>query len=224
MLPFGHFAAGMVTAFALTSTQQSHLTPLEVDRLLVWGGFMGFAPDLDMVYAMKKNGTTKFKLEGDGIDHRDLWPHWPIVWVMALIGLGFIPYWSLFWADVSLLACICPLGHLLLDVLDYGVPLFAPVSRKFYAINNPKVGVPLTEGKQGIAYWFDFLRQNHRHCRLTALMENTLLIIGRVIVFYELSVQTSIVTAIIVFVMLAIPAAAFWILIRRKFSSVPTFQ
>jgi len=223
MLPFGHFAAGGLTAFAVAYTQPE-LTPGQTNALLLWGGFMGFAPDLDMVYAMKKNGTSKFKLEGDGIDHRELWPHWPIVWIAALFVLGLFTYSSAFWRDVFLLACICPLGHLLLDVLDYGVALFAPISMKFFAVNNPKVGVPLTEGKQGIAYWLDFLCQNHRHCRLTALMENALLIIGRVIVFYELSVQTSIVTAIIVFVMLAIPAAAFWIIIRRKFSSVPTFQ
>ena len=54
MLPTGHIAAGFLTAHALIKILKPDLDASQVNQLLAFGAFWGFAPDLDVFYSFAR--------------------------------------------------------------------------------------------------------------------------------------------------------------------------
>ncbi len=133
MLPTGHVAAGYMTAYALIRVTNPHLPPEQLDQLLWWGMFFGFAPDIDVFWFFIK---TKGLLVSPNVNisHRFYISHAPIVWLVAGVTVAAFSA-SEYWRSVGLLMWLGTWSHFLLDSIESGVMWLWP-KQKVYALWN----------------------------------------------------------------------------------------
>ncbi len=154
MLPPGHIAAGFLTAEALLKITHPNLTPNQLNQLLFWGAFWGFAPDLDYFYsfALEKAFTIK---DTEKNNHRRFITHAPVVWLTAGLLIFFLAT-SPFWKTFGLLVWLGSWSHFLLDSIEYGVIWLWPLSKKKYAFKHVE---SFNITKRGFfAYWWEFVK------------------------------------------------------------------
>ncbi len=152
MLPPGHIAAGYLTAEALLKISHFNLSLPEQTKLIWWGTFFSFAPDLDtfVVFILSKSWW-KQKL-----NHRKLYSHIPILWFFA----GFLLFCfssTNYGRCLGLLLWLCSWSHFLLDSIELGVMWLWPFNLELWALKDRGVEIPI-EGKGFLEYWINFLK------------------------------------------------------------------
>ncbi len=145
MLPTGHVAAGFLTAEVLLKIAKPDLPTGQIQQLLWWGVFFGFAPDLDVFYFFLKHKTLLVSPSNVGEDnHRKFWSHAPFYWLVAGL-LIFLLSGSLYWKYVGLLLWLGSWSHFLLDSIEYGIPWLSPFSQKLFALKNQGIKLVISE-------------------------------------------------------------------------------
>ncbi len=132
MLFPGHIASGYLVAKFLLKIQPTDLSPNEINSLLAWGAFWGFAPDLDLIFPFIKLRTWKLNTK---ISHRRVWTHAPLVWLLAGLGVYFFgptPYVKYF----GLIIWLASWSHFLGDSIEYGIMWLWPFSKKQFAFHK----------------------------------------------------------------------------------------
>lgn len=157
MLPPGHIAAGFLTALAVIKLTGSHLSPGQIDQILLLGGLIGFVPDLDIFGAFAK--VRKFKIDVEKADHRRYLAHAPILWLVGGLAVFFTST-DPFIKTVGLVIWLSSWSHFLCDTLQYGIMWLWPFSKKLYAIKDreTKMADPGSNGLGFFAYWLKFIR------------------------------------------------------------------
>ncbi|HYV33607.1 MAG TPA: metal-dependent hydrolase [Candidatus Limnocylindria bacterium] len=157
MLPPGHIAAGYLVAEVLLKFTHPQLTSAELNQLVCWGMFFGFAPDLDVFWFMIKNRTLRVvSKDASGKSHRNSFTHVPLFWLvlgLAVYFLGATIYWKYF----GLLIWLGGWSHMILDSIAFGIPWLSPFSNKFYALTETQEAVDLPE-KNIFKYGIHFLK------------------------------------------------------------------
>ncbi len=156
MLPPGHIAAGYLTAYALIKIVRPDISPGEINQLLYWGMFFGFAPDLDKFWFFFKNRSLLVVPAGVKKYHRNYFTHAPVLWLA--VGLGIFLFAQT--GYLKLLGLVLWLGawsHFILDSLEYGVIWLWPISDKLFAFKSAGVKLFVTEDKNFFTHSFKFL-------------------------------------------------------------------
>lgn len=157
MLPPGHVAAGYLTAYTLLKITKPDLDPVQMNALLAWGAFFGFAPDLDVFYFFLKNKTVLVANQ-DAFDHshRKFFSHGPVYWLVAGLLLYFFSS-SQYVAYVGLLWWLGSWSHFVLDTVEYGIPWLHPFSTRLFALKNREYKVVVPE-RGFVAHTIHFLK------------------------------------------------------------------
>jgi membrane-bound metal-dependent hydrolase YbcI (DUF457 family) len=156
MLPPGHIAAGYLTAYALIKITKPDLDPSQINQLLLWGMWWGFAPDLDNFVAFLKIKSWWYKPGNDGSIHRKFYSHIPLLWIIPGLAIYFIaqdPYIKL----VGLLVWLGSWSHFLLDSIEFGVMWLWPWNKEVWALKDRGVTWKF-EGNGFVNYWANFLK------------------------------------------------------------------
>jgi len=177
MLPPGHVAAGYLVAESLLRFANPSLGLEELNRLVLWGMFFSFAPDLDSFYSFAKEKA--FTVRNPEVnDHRKFWSHAPFVWLcagLAVYFLGTNEYIRL----LGLLIWACSWSHFLLDSVEYGIMWLWPFSKKTFAIRKMQ---PLRITEPGfVGYWLKFLKLYSKF--ITFYLE--ILVLASAFLFYK---------------------------------------
>jgi membrane-bound metal-dependent hydrolase YbcI (DUF457 family) len=157
MLPPGHIAAGFLTAKALLHFAHPQITQAQQTRLLWWGAFFGFAPDLDSFAAFAKVRAWWYKPGVDNRTHRRFRSHLPVLWLIAGLLIYFFaqsPYYKMF----GLLVWVCSWSHFLLDSIDIaGVMWLWPFNKEIWALKDRGLE-PKIRAESFFGYWLNFLK------------------------------------------------------------------
>lgn len=132
MLPPGHIAAGYLTVRVALHIFQPGLSTSDVDNLVFWGAFFGFAPDLDFFYTFLKAG--RCTVHKSDPSHRKYWSHAPILWLIAGFSMWFLAA-SEYVRWIGLLLWFGSWSHFIVDTLDrHGVMWAWPFSSYTYTV------------------------------------------------------------------------------------------
>ncbi|MBI5530332.1 MAG: metal-dependent hydrolase [Candidatus Doudnabacteria bacterium] len=178
MLPPGHVAAGYLTAQALLKIVKPELPQAEINQLLWWGFFWGFAPDLDNFAAFLKVKSFYYNKKDNSI-HRQFYTHIPVLWLLAGLAVYFLAanaYWQMF----GLLIWLGSWSHFLLDSIEYGVMWLWPFNKELWAFKNRGVKKQI-DGESFFRYWTSFLKLYVT--RLTFYIEIIILVCALVVFF-----------------------------------------
>lgn len=173
MLPPGHLAAAYLLSDYLLTHLHPALSPGQIHKLVFWGTFFGFAPDLDSFYAFYQ--AKGFTITGSKINHRKFISHRPLLWLAAGLLIYFFA-WTTFVKYIGLLLWLCSWSHFVLDSFWVGVEWLWPFNSKFYALKEPGV-IHENNTKGFFNYWIAFLKLYSTKGRLTFYVEIILLIL-----------------------------------------------
>ncbi len=155
MLPPGHIAAGYLTGYVLLKVANPALSPQEVQHLMMWTTFFGFAPDLDTFWAFFKQKS--FLLSGEKqVSHRKFYSHAPIIWLVVGLLIYFFGS-SVYIKYFGLSLWLGSWSHFLLDSIEYGIMWLWPFSNKVYALKNVEIKVFIPE-KNFFKHTWQFLK------------------------------------------------------------------
>ena len=90
MLPTGHVAGGYLTGIVLLKILKPEFNPNEINGLIVWAVFFGFAPDLDVFWFFFKNKTMLVASSTNETSHRKFIGHAPLLWLVVGFGIYFL--------------------------------------------------------------------------------------------------------------------------------------
>lgn len=144
MLPTGHVAGGYLTGFVLLKFLKPDLTTVELNNLILWAIFFGFAPDLDVFWFFIKNKTILVASSTNETSHRKFISHAPALWLVVGLGIYFLAS-DLYTKYIGLMFWLGGWSHLVLDSIEYGVMWLWPFSTNIYALKNTAVAKPITE-------------------------------------------------------------------------------
>lgn len=167
----------MVTK-AFLSVMPGSLTTGEKRKLVWWGVFLAFAPDLDTFYSFYKSSS--FIVNTTVANHRIYLTHTPVLWLAAGL-LIFILAKKPYYKALGLLVWLASWSHFILDSIEYGVRWLWPFKNNLYAIIP---GSHVTVASKGgfFSYWLYFL-QTYSHT-LTFYLE-IIIIISAIIIFFR---------------------------------------
>ena len=134
MMPPGHIAAGFVTAYSFVKIFKPALEPSQINLLIFWGTFFGFAPDLDMFWAFAKERAFIVK-DLQQTDHRKFFTHAPLPWLCAGLLIYFLSA-SEFAKCLGLLLWLGSWSHFVLDSIEYGIMWVWPFSSRMFAFKG----------------------------------------------------------------------------------------
>lgn len=137
MLPPGHIAAGYLTGYALLKIAKPDLDPQQLNQLLWWACFFGFAPDLDYFWAFAKEQAFIIR-DVKTNNHRTLVTHAPLLWLAAGLAIYFFSA-SVYFKTFGLILWLASWSHFLLDSVEYGVMWLWPFSNKLFALRKLKM-------------------------------------------------------------------------------------
>jgi hypothetical protein len=178
MLPFGHIAAGYLTAELLIEVAKPALSINQLHELLWFGALIGFVPDLDMFYAFWR--AKSFQHSGQDFNHREFISHAPLLWLfIAILIIVFAP--NLFVRYLGLLVWLGTWSHFLLDSGSFGVRWLYPFSKRFYALKSPGVK-HVNPATTFFAHWWHSLKSYYQENRLAFYVE-ILLVVTALIVY-----------------------------------------
>lgn len=154
MLPPGHVAAGFLVAKGLLNITKPPLDPYQINNLMWWGVFFGFAPDLDtfIAFALEKSFTVNKQQN----NHRKFFSHAPIIWLIIGLMIFFLAH-STYIKCIGLLVWLGSWSHFLLDSIDYGIMWLWPFNKKVYALRNREIVFPLPR-ESFFLYWITFIK------------------------------------------------------------------
>lgn len=177
MLPPGHFAAGFLIAKGMITLLAPNIPEHQEQLLLLWGGFFGFAPDLDMFWAFYRNKGFIFH-DAKKVYHRDYLPHAPFLWLCVSVCIFLIssdPFWKFF----ALILGAGSWSHFLLDSFKVGIRWLWPFSDIYYAFFLP--GDKKFHTTKGFFnYWLEFLRRytTNPDYRITFVLEVIIILVA----------------------------------------------
>src|SRR5579864_7278991 len=120
MLPPGHVAAGYLVTKTLLNIAKPAVTAVQLNRLLWWGVFFSFAPDLDNFVAFAIVRGWWYKPGTDSSIHRRFYSHVPLLWLIPGL-LIYLVATSPYVRYIGLLLWLGSWTHFILDSIDYGV-------------------------------------------------------------------------------------------------------
>jgi membrane-bound metal-dependent hydrolase YbcI (DUF457 family) len=176
MLPPGHIAGGFLTAEALLKIIHPQLPQAQINRLLLWGMFFGFAPDLDTFYSFLKEKA--FTVRKPQNNHRHFLSHAPILWLVAGLLIYFCSS-SEYVKLIGLLVWLASWSHFLLDSIEFGIMWLWPFSRKQYALKSINIEVL---DKKFLGYWMDFLKIYSK--RWSFYLELVVIVLALIVYFH----------------------------------------
>ena len=179
MLPPGHIAAGYLTAEVLLKITRPDLPAEQINQLILWGMFFGFAPDLDMFYAFFKEKAFIVK-DLKNHNHRKYYSHAPILWLGAGLLICFLAP-SAYVKFIGLMLWLGSWTHFLLDSVEYGIMWLWPFSSKVYALKDPELVLPIYETRF-IPYWWQSVKQ---YAKFYSFYLEVLIIITALIIYYK---------------------------------------
>lgn len=148
MLPSGHIAAGYLVSLAAAKALQT-----SDPRLIAFGTFMAFAPDLDLFYKFSQVKRFYFDKDSDNAEttHRRLVTHAPLVYLLISLGL------LVFSRELAVMFFVGSWSHFILDSSGYGIPWLYPFSKKLFSV------MPINEETRSngigfIDYWVKFIK------------------------------------------------------------------
>ncbi len=156
MLPPGHIAAGFLITKGLLVLTKPALSAIEQQRLLWWGMFFGFAPDLDTFAVFIK---VKRFIGSDDISHRKFWSHAPILWLIGGLAIFFfgLARHNLFIEYFGLVAWLGSWSHFALDTVQHGVIWFWPWRKEPLALFDQGVKSHIPP-QDFWPYWFQSVK------------------------------------------------------------------
>lgn len=134
MLPPGHVAAGYLTAYSFVKIVKPALEPYQINQLIFWGTFFGFAPDLDMFWAFAKNKAFILK-DLNQTDHRKFFTHAPALWLTTGLLIYFLSLSELI-KCLGLLLWLGSWSHFVLDSVECGIMWLWPFSSRMFAFKD----------------------------------------------------------------------------------------
>ncbi len=155
MLPTGHIAAGFLTAYSIVKIARPDLELSQINQLLFFGAFFGFAPDLDEFYVFAKSRSWLVASETTSLMHRKFFSHTPVLWVLG--GLIIFLFTSGFIKLLGLIILFSSLSHFLLDSIEHGIMWLWPFSSKVYALKDAGFNFLIKE-KNFFKHSFQFLQ------------------------------------------------------------------
>ncbi len=165
MLPPGHIAAGYLTAKVLTSSLQYNLTASQINELSLIGAIVGFLPDLDFFFAFAK--LKAFRIDNQVVNHRKLFPHAPILWLIAGLIIFFLTS-SDFGKALGLVVWLSSWSHFILDS-EWGIMWLWPATKRFFpfseAYYSRKYQFKQKEEKSFLKYWFNLVVKEYSSFR-----------------------------------------------------------
>lgn len=186
MLPPGHLAAGYLTAKALLHFWHPALNQDQLNQMLWWGVFFGFAPDLDVFYLFFKSRA--FKIDPRKGDHRLYCSHVPILWLAAgllIFFVSFEPFWKIF----GLMLWLCSWSHFVLDSIQYGIMWLWPLNNKVYGLfpvaSEAKVEKNILEAIEHtfFSYWVVYLKEYGKGLKISLTCE-VIVVLAALIYFF----------------------------------------
>jgi len=181
MLPPGHIAAGYLTAKVLTSSLQYNLTASQINELSLIGAIIGFLPDLDFFFAFAK--LKAFRIDDGVVNHRKLFPHAPIPWLIAGLIIFFAAS-SDFGKVLGLVVWLSSWSHFILDS-ESGIMWLWPATKRFIpfseAYYSRKHEFEEKEEKSFLKYWFNFAVKGYSS--LSGLIEIFIVLIALIVLF-----------------------------------------
>ena len=185
MLPPGHIAAGYIVSNIFLKLSHPQLPLSDQNTLLLWGIFFSFAPDLDFFVAFNK---TKSLTISDDVNHRNMYSHAPIIWLVA--GLIVVFYgWLLDSVFVEMFGLLLWLGswtHFVLDTIQYGIMWLWPWSKGLVALRDKGIKSNLPPSSF-LRHWLNFLKFYVTKIKLTFYLE--LIVIATAIITYTYIVK-----------------------------------
>lgn len=156
MLPPGHIAAGYLTGYALLNIVKPDLPVDQLQQLLWWGTFFGFAPDFDNFIAFAKVKSWWYRRNVDNGIHRKFYSHVPVLWLVAGL-LVYIFSGDVYWKTVGLMLWLGSWSHFILDSIEYGVMWLWPFNSEVWALKDR--GIKREISANGfLQYWWSFLK------------------------------------------------------------------
>lgn len=156
MLPPGHLAAGFLASKAVLNIFYPDLPNEQLIRLLWWGIFFSFAPDLDNFVAFIKVKAWWYKPSVDSSIHRQFYSHVPLLWLLAsllIFSLGRSDYARHF----AIMVLVGSWTHFILDSIEYGVMWLWPFNSEVWALRNRGAKRTIV-GKNFLDYWQNMLK------------------------------------------------------------------
>lgn len=135
MLPTGHIAGGFLTGAALLQILKPDLPQTEMNQLLFWAMFWGFAPDLDEFWFFFKNRSLLVAPAGVKTNHHYYFSHAPVLWLAG----GLLIYFFVsadFWKAFGLLVWLGSWSHFVLDSVENGIMWLWPFNNRLYGLKN----------------------------------------------------------------------------------------
>lgn len=161
MAPPGHIAAGYLVSETLLRTFHFNISGTQFKELVLWGIFVGFAPDLDFFAAFAKSKS--FKIDLSKSNHRKFISHAPILWLVA--GLVIYAFAKTdFYRAFGMILWLASWSHFILDS-EWGIMWFWPFSKRLYPFSQSyyqkKIDTAIQEERLENKlpfwrYWFNF--------------------------------------------------------------------
>ena len=181
MLPPGHIAAGYLTAKVLTSSLQYNLTASQINELSLIGAIIGFIPDLDFFFAFAK--IKAFRIDNGAVNHRKLFPHAPILWLITGLIIFFATS-SDFGKALGLVVWLSSWSHFILDS-EWGIMWLWPATKRFFpfsqAYYSRKYQFKHKEEKSFWKYWFNLAVKEYSS--ISGLIEMVIILIALMVLF-----------------------------------------
>jgi hypothetical protein len=189
MLPPGHIAGGYLTAKVLLHFTHQAFSHTQINQLLWWGVFFGFAPDLDSFYTFFKSKS--FKVNPKAGDHRKYFSHAPILWLLAGLTV-YAAATSPFFKTFGLLIWLSSWSHFVLDSIQYGIMWLWPLNKKvycFYPLTNKgninTVMIEAAENQKFFNYWVIFIKEYSKGLIISLTCEIILLFIALIVFLHH---------------------------------------
>lgn len=154
MLPPGHIAGGYLLTKGLIDSYPGSLTTSEKNKLLWWGMFLSFAPDLDTFYSFYKSSA--LTVNNTVANHRVYLTHTPSLWLVAGLLIFFFakkPYYKF----LGLMVWLASWSHFVLDSIEYGVRWLWPFNSHLYSIIPGSHNI-IVRPSGFLNYWINFLK------------------------------------------------------------------
>lgn len=178
MLPPGHIAAGYLTGYALLKIANPAVTPIEVQHLILWATFFGFAPDLDMFFTFFKEKAFIIK-DVKNRDHRKYYSHAPILWLIPGLLIYFFAS-SVYFKTFGLVLWLGSWSHFLLDTIEYGIMWLWPISPKLFTLKK----VAIVENTE-TDFWRYWLKMVWQYSKSVSFYLEVFIIITALIIYFK---------------------------------------
>lgn len=176
MLPPGHIAGGYLVVRAILAVTHPALSIIEQQRLLWWGMFFAFAPDLDMFAVFFK---TKRFVAPNGERHRKFWSHAPIVWLVGGLAIFFFGFTqnNLFFEYIGIVAWLSSWSHFVFDTIQHGVMWLWPWGKEPMALFDRGIrdDIPL---QAFLSYWTKAVKFYMTRLAISFVSELTVIIVA----------------------------------------------